>query len=281
MSDSTPTTRPGMTGPIGTVLESARQTLHMLRYRRTLWWTLPGFAALAVLTYVAGLRAPERVGGADIYCVFAWWALGSVVVPWSAAFLGVQAVHGEIEDRTSQYLFLRPVWRTPLLLGKWLAVSLVAAAIAWASAAAMYFGLTRHEDRWFDGAEPQLLHAFGWVMSLGAVAYTSVAILFGVAFRRPLAWSAFFIVGLQLVVANLPISAGLRQLTVTDPMRRLVIDLIEPSDRLGRMLWPFERAVSLDDLGAPVLNLLVFTGVCLTLACVVFARTEYESRGRD
>ena len=281
MSTSTSTTQPGMAGPIATALESFRQTLSMLRYRRTLWWTLPGFAGLFALTYVAGLRAPERASGAFIFCVFSWWALSTVVVPWSAAFLGVQSVHGELEDRTSQYLFLRPVRRTALLLGKFLAVGAVATAIAWCAAGAMYAGIAWHEHRWFDGAEPELLYAFGAVMSLGAVAYTALAMLFGATFRRPLAWSAFFIVGLQLVVANLPISAGLRQLTVTDPLRRMILDCIEPDGRLARAMWPLERSMSLDDLGSPLSNLLVFTGVCLLLACWRYASAEYESRNRD
>lgn len=281
MNTPAPSHAAGSTGALGTILESARQTLCMLRYRRTLWWMLPGVALLFVLTYVAGLRAPDQVSGASIYCVFSWWALGSVVVPWSSVFLGVQAVHGELEDRTSQYLFLRPVSRTALLLGKWLAVSLVSSAIAWASAATLYAGIAQHDERWFDGSEPELMFAFGVTMSLGAIAYSSVAVFFGAMFRRPLAWSAFFIVGLQLVVANLPVSAGLRQLTVTDPMRRLIVDYIEPSDRLARLLWPSERMVTLDDLGAPVTNLLVFTAACLLLACWRYAATEYESRNRD
>ena len=83
------------------------------------------------------------------------------------------------------------------------------------------------------------------------------------------------------LAANLPVSAGLRRLTITDPMRRMILDRIEPSPRLARMLWPAEREFSYDDIGAPVQNLAWFTLACLLVAVVCYVRTEYDSRSRD
>ena len=271
----------GISNSLSTLLIAARQTIYLLAFRRTLWWSLPGCAALFALSYVAGLRAPDPVSGRSVYCVFAWWGLSTVVVPWVAAFLGVQSVHGELEDRTSQYLFLRPVFRAPLLLGKWLAVAMLATVITIAAVLALFAGIAQHPDRWPDGVEWDLVIAFGWSMGVGAVAYSAIAVLFGAVFRRPLAWSAFFIVGVQIVVANLPVSAGLRQLTVTDPLRRVVLDWIEPDGRLARIMWPSESVISVDDVGSPVLNLTIITAVCLALACWKYSSAEYESRSRD
>lgn len=271
----------GLSNSLSTLFIAARQAIYLLAFRRTLWWSLPGCAALFALTYVAGLRAPDAVSGKSVYCVFAWWGLSTVVVPWSAAFLGVQSVYGELEDRTSQYLFLRPVFRAPLLLGKWLAVSSLAVVITFAAVLALFAGIAQHPDRWPDGVEWGLVTAFGWSMGLGAVTYSAIAVLFGAVFRRPLAWSAFFIFGVQVVVANLPVSAGLRQLTVTDPLRRVVLDWIEPDRRLARIMWPSETVISVDDIGSPVANLTAIGVVCLALACWKFSSAEYESRSRD
>lgn len=275
---------------LATVFESARQTLLMLRYRRILWYLPIALAVLGALTFVLAGRAQGRISGHDLFCVIAWWGLGTVIVPWITLFLGVQAVHGEIEDRTSQYLFLRPVRRVPLLLGKWIAITFAASAMAWCATAVLFAAISARADLWPDGRQLHLFWSFGLVLSFGAMAYAAVAVFFGATFRRPLAWAAFFVVGLQMLTANLPVSAGLRQVTITDHLRRMVLDLIEPDRGLAHALWPAERDASLDELsegafrlatGSPLVSLLIFVVICLALAAYRYACTEYESRARD
>ena len=290
---SAPTTAatPGGLGGIATMLESARQTLLMLRYRRLLFFVPVVLALMFGFAFVVAGRAHDGIDGVHLYCVIAWWGLGTVVVPWMTLYLGVQAVHGELEDRTSQYLFLRPVRRVPLLLGKWLAVALVASGIACAAAAAIYGGVAARADLWPDGREPALVGTYCAVLCLGVLAYSGAATFFGATFRRPLAWAAFFVVGVQMLAANLPVSAGMRRLTVTDPLRRVLLDQLEPTRSLARDLWPAQRsdARSADDLagsfrfelGSPLVDLLIFTAVCLCFGAWRYARTEYESRSRD
>ncbi len=273
-----------------TVFESARQTLLMLRYRRVLWYLPIALAVFGALTFVLAGLVHGRISGHDLFCIIAWWGLGTVVVPWITLFLGVQTVHGEIEDRTSQYLFLRPVRRVPLLLGKWIAITLAASAMAWCATAVLFVAIQARADLWPDGRQPHLFWSFGLVLTFGAMAYAAVSVFFGATFRRPLAWAAFFVVGLQMLTANLPVSAGLRQVTITDHLRRMVLDLIEPDRGLAHALWPAERDESLVELsdgafrfesGSPLVSLLIFTFICLALAAYRYACTEYESRARD
>ena len=281
---------PGL-GMFGTVFESARQTLIMLRYRRILWVAPIGLLLMFAFAFVLAGTTRSRSDGAHLFSVFAWWGLGTVIVPWTTLFLGVQAVHGELEDRTSQYLFLRPVHRIPLLLGKWLAIALVTSLLACCSATALYAAVAMRGDLWPDGREPWLLASFCIVLGLGAIAYSAVAVFLAAASKRPLAWAGFFVVGLQMLAANLKVSAGMRQLTITDPLRRMTLDLIEPSRGLARALWPAERdkALLVEDgtgaflleFGSPLCSLLILIGVCLGLGCWRYARTEYESRSRD
>ena len=189
-------------GAIATALEAARQTLLLLRYRRAGWYLLVTLLALGALSYVLAGRVHERLDGRTLYCLLAWWVLGGVVVPWSTLYLGVQAIHGEIEDRTAQYLFLRPIARVPLLLGKWLAVFAVSSAIAVGGALLVFAGVASRGHLWPDGVEWGLLRTYCVVLSLGGAAYAAVAMFFGATFRRPLAWAAFFVVGVQMLAAN-------------------------------------------------------------------------------
>lgn len=284
-----PRTAPGLS-VLATTLESARQTLVMLRYRRIMLIAPIALLLLFVIAYVLAGTAKSS-NGANLYSVFAWWGLATVTVPWITLFLGVQAVHGELEDRTSQYLFLRPVSRVPLLLGKWLAIAAVSSVLGCCSAAALFAAVAGREDLWPDGREPWLLVSFCIVLGIGAIAYSAVAVFLAAIFRRPLAWAAFFVVGVQMLAANLTVSAGMRQLTITDPLRRMTLDLIEPSRRLARSLWPAERNEALLvengtgafrlEFGSPLCSLLILIVICLTIGCWRYARTEYESRSRD
>lgn len=268
-------------GWIPTVIESARQTGLLLSRRRLFWIAAGVVALLGVCAHVVGGRAVERISGRGMFCLLTWWLHSTVLLPWTTLFLGVQAVHGRIEDRTFQFLFLRPVGRIPLLLGNWLAVVLAAALVGGAGVVALFAGVATHPDRWSDGVEWPLLATFLEVTCLAAVAYAAVAVFFGAYFRRPLVWSAFFVVGLQMLTANLPVSAGLRHLTITDPLRRLVLDRVEPNQQLARGLWPAEREFNPEMIGAPVQDLLLFTLVCLALGMWAYSRTEYDSRSRE
>lgn len=279
-------------GAFATAVESLRQTVLMLRHRR-LFRAVPFvLATLFGLAFLLGARASGRTDGNHLYCMIAWWGLGTVVVPWFALYLGVRTVHGEIEARTSQYLFLRPVGRVPLLLGKWLGVVIVAVVVTVLSTFVLFAAIAAHGDLWPDGREPGVALSFAYVLSVGVVAYAAVAVLLATTFRRPLAWGAFFVVGVQMLAANLPVSAGMRSLTITDPLRRLLLDQLEPSRRLARDLWPSERSEALDVFldempehafawGSPLNGLAMFTVICLALACWRYSVTEYESRSRD
>ncbi|MCU0863274.1 MAG: ABC transporter permease [Planctomycetes bacterium] len=273
--------QPRPLGLLGTVLESARQTTLRLRGHRVWWWVGVGALILAAASWLLASRAHERVDGRSLFCVVAWWLHGTVVLPWLVLYLGVQSLHGGIEDRTFQYLFLRPVARPALLLGNWLAVSALGAVIGAIGSLAAFVGIAAHPGLWPDGVQWELVGVFARSYAVAAIAYAAAAMLFSSWFRRPLVWAAFFVVGLQQLTANLPISAGLRQLTITDPLRRLILDGVEPDPRLAKSLWPAESEFRTELIGSPLTELAWFTGVCLLLAAIAYQRSEYDARSRD
>jgi ABC-type transport system involved in multi-copper enzyme maturation permease subunit len=272
---------PRALGWFPTVLESARQTTSRLRRHRVWWWAAVGALVLFAATWLLAGRANDRINGRSLFCVLTWWLHGTVVMPWLVLYLGVQAVHGGIEDRTFQYLFLRPVGRWSLLLGNWLAVSLAGAVIGIVGTLAMFAGIAGRGELWPDGIDWQLPVVFARSYTLAAIAYAAAAMLFSTCCKRPLVWAAFFVVGLQQLTANLPISAGLRQLTITDPLRRLILDGIEPDARLAHDLWPAESAFRSELIGTPLAELGLFTLVCVLVAAFAYQRTEYDARARD
>lgn len=264
-----------------TIVESARQTASTLLRDRMVWILVGSSLALAGLGFVVGPRAEERLGGRRLFCLLAWWLQGTVLVPWTTLYLGISTVHGAIEDRTFQYTFLRPVDRGALLLGKWVGVCLIAVPLAVCGTAVLFGAVAVRPGLWPDGIDWNLPRAFALVLAIGAATYAAIAMLFGAWFRRPLVMAALFVVGLQTLTANLDVSAGLRRITVIDPMRRLLLDEIEPEPRLVRELWPAERDYRSDHVGTPVRDLLVLTVVCAALGAWIYRRTEYDSRERE
>lgn len=266
---------------MGTVAESARQTLVMLAADR-MTWVLGGANVLcALLAFVLGASASDRFDGRRLYCLLAWWLFGTLLMPWGTLYVAVQAVHGPLEDRTFQYLFLRPVRRSALLLGKWLGVTVAAAPTAAVAVALLFAAVACRPRLWPDGIDAGLVCTFVPVMAFGAVAYAAVGVLFGAAVRRPLIWSSAFVIGLQTLTANLDVSAGLRRLTIIDPLRRLLFDGIEPEPRLAQLLWPAEPDVRLEHVGSPYLDLTILIAVCLASAAFAWSRIEYDSRGSE
>lgn len=266
---------------VGASLESLRQTLVLqVRRRLVLLIAATAFLAFAVAAVLAG-RADDRTDGLFLFVLLSWWLGATVIVPWGTLYLGVQAVHGPLEDRTYLYSFLRPVPRAALFLGQWLAVSATATAAGAIVATAMFLGVARNPELWPDGVQWEVLLVIVQMLGFAALAYAAVAAWFSAFFRRPLAWGAFFVVGLQMLTANLPVSAGLRQFTITDPLRRFVLEGVNPDQRLARALWPAERDFAPDLIGEPVRDLLVLTAVCLVLGLWSYTRTEYDARNRE
>src|SRR5262245_20401836 len=122
-----------------TVWEVARQTLRLLLQNRLLLLLVLAQVGVAVLAFLLGFKRDGAPTGRQQFCVLAWWLVACTLGPWSTMYFAVQAVHGDIEDRTFVYLFARPVSRPSLLLGKWLAVSLLAAVVNAGGIALLYF----------------------------------------------------------------------------------------------------------------------------------------------
>jgi len=267
-------------GFLPTVATAARQTFALLLRNRLLWLLFAAEVLLGVVAFGLAGYPRVRLDGRELFCVFAWWFHAGVVLPWATLYLAVQAVHGDIEDRTFQYLFLRPVGRAPLLLGKWLAVVVVAAVLVLFGGTTLFLGIAAHPDIWAGHVDPGLWRAFCELLCLGAVAYAAVGALLAAAFRRPLFLAALFAIA-QMVVALMPVSAGVRSLTVSDPLRRLLLDRIEPGQRLQQMLWPGERDFRSELIGQPLVAIAVLTGIMLLLAMASYCRSEYDSRPRE
>lgn len=268
-------------------LESARQSLVLQARSKMVFLLLLVLAAFAAL-FVFGLpRAASRENRGDVFFgLTAYLAIVQFALPFTLMYLGIQAMHTDLEDRTASYLFVRPVRRSSILLGRWLATWLLGAALVALALLTFHLSLSLPGHAWRQGMrpDPAMLGLYCAAASLGAGAYAATGCLFGVWLRRPLVAGVTFLVGWELIVSNLPPQAGLRGATVADPVRRWILAELPadlPHDPLKEMLTGALERVDMTKLTDPVWAILRFGLVVLVLALWIYSRREYDSRPRD
>lgn len=262
-------------------IEIARQTAALLCRDRLYWLLWLAMAGVGVLVFAIGYEVGRRVNGPMLFAASTWWMLGTVTIPWTTSYLAVQAVHGDVEDRTFQYLFVRPVSRASVLLGKFLAAAGLSMLAHAAGAFAILLGAGFHEDRWPEGVDYGLFGYMLVALTMLVVGYAAVACFFAARFRRPLVWSAAFVLFAGVFLPMLPAKAGIRVITLADPVRRYLLDQLDPDQRFVQSLWPSERNWTEDMVGSPVTNVVSVVGIALLLALVSYCRAEYDSRERE
>lgn len=260
------------------VVETARQTLVALVRSRSTVLLLVAAAGAAGVAALIAREVPGHVTPARVAMNLGWWLVLQLAAPWITLYCAVQALHGDIEDRTFVYLHLQPVPRWTLLAGKLVAVWVAGAAAVCLLWLAVWTGLGSAAGTGTLSPRPLVACALAAVLAYGAI-----GAFFAVRFRRPLVWSVAYVLGLETLAANLPAKAGVRTLTVMDPVRRWFLQLHEvaPHSRVARDLWPAQRGWDDELLGWPPGTVLVFLAIALVLSVWVFARSEYDSRPRD
>jgi ABC-2 type transport system permease protein len=179
---------------LGTVF---RQSLREnLRLNRLLPWIL-----LSVLAWCLGLvyshfgaheSLVDRYGNLSYLVVFRILALASAIMTSTI-------VSAEVEQKTIVYLLTRPVPRWVLLLGRYLACSLVVALATGCAALSASIGIFG-----FDFSQNPLLLRDLAAISLGALSYCGLFLLISLLFNRAMLICILFGFGWESSVPNMP-----------------------------------------------------------------------------
>lgn len=266
------------------VLESCRQALCLLRAHRLLWLLLAGAAVVIGISVFVPDKVARRLTGDDLFGLPAYLLVFQFGLPTIVSYFGLWAIHDEISDRSVVHVFAQPVPRPCLLLGKWLAVTLVGALVGALLCAAYWLALAIPERPWRRGLapDPAVLLAFAKGAVLAAPGYAAVGAFCGAMFRRPLIAAILFVVGWEVAVSNVPPQAGVRDLTIADPVRRFLVEQIgEPTGELGDVLLATMVGQGGEGLREPLAAVAWFTAVVLAAATLVYSRREYDARSRD
>ena len=215
-----------------------------------------------------GARTTVLVPGPVIFGFVIWGLYLWVIVPILGVFYGTSLIADEVEDKTITYLFVRPIRRGAVLLGKYLAYVVCTVLVVLPSVVLVYLLVVPINGR-LGGSFIDLLKDLA-LLALGLVVYGAVFALVGAKLKRPLLVGLMFIFGWEKAVMFVP--GYLRKFTVAYYIQGLVPHAM-PNTGVESALLGLVREIP--SLASSVISLALIWGVCLVLAARTVERREY------
>jgi ABC-2 type transport system permease protein len=245
---SAPRTSPTLFGSAARIFELSLG--QMLWSRRSVFLGIllgfPVLLAVALRTIDAMYRSGMwrqingvRVGGAAIFGLMIWLLYIRFIVPVLGVFYGTSLIADEVDDKTITYLFTRPIPRSAVLLGKYLAFLVCTTLLVLPSVMLVYFLIVPIGGGSIGAAFPALLRDFA-MLAIGLAAYGAVFALVGTRIKRPLIVGLVFAFGWEPAVLLFP--GYLKRLTVAYYMQALVTHEM-PQDSAVSVLMQVFREV--------------------------------------
>lgn len=250
----------------------------MLWSRRSLFL---GLVVGAPIVLAAALRLADASGvmfrfreggptGATIYGMMIWLIYVRFLVPVLGVFYGTSLIADEVDDKTITYLFTRPIQRSAVIVGKYLAYLVCTVLLLLPSVVIVFFLVVPlGQGKSVGELFPTLLIDLG-MLGAGLAAYGALFALVGARIKRPLLAGLLFALGWEPAILLVP--GYLKRLTVAYYLQPLVMhDMPDQSPTFALMqLFREQPPVSTSLAG-----LAVIVGLSLWLAGRVVERREF------
>jgi ABC-type Na+ efflux pump permease subunit len=181
------------------------------------------------------------VSGGTLFGMAIWGLYIRVIVPVLGVFYGTALIADEVEDKTITYLFTRPIPRSSVLLGKYLAYLVCTVLLVLPSVMIVFFLLASVGNSSIAAAFPGLLADFG-MLTAGLIAYGAVFAFVGTRIKRPLILGLVFAFGWEPAVLLFP--GYLKRLTVAYYLQALVVHEMPQDSAIGLLLQVFREIPS-------------------------------------
>ena len=250
----------------------------MLWSRRSVFLGLvvggPVVLAVALrLAEASGLMfAPNRPRppGAMIYGMMIWLLYVRFLVPVLGVFYGTSLIADEVDDKTLTYLFTRPIQRSAVIVGKYLAYLVCTVLLLLPSVVIVFFlvvplGRGTTIARMF----PTLLTDLG-MLALGLAAYGAVFAFVGARLKRPLVVGLIFALGWEPAVLIAP--GYLKRATVAYYLQALVRHEMPQDSPVSALMQIFRE---IPPVSTSLIGLAIIVGLGLWLAGRTVERREY------
>lgn len=221
-----------------------------------------------------GVAGTLKMGGASVsgdaaFGTMMWLLYLRFLVPVLGVFYGTALIADEVDDKTITYLFVRPISRAAVLVGKFLAYVVTTIFVVLPSVVVLYLLVQPLGGGSLGAGFPRLLTDLG-LLALGLVAYGALFALVGAWMKYPLVVGLVFVIGWEQLAMALP--GYLRKLTIAYYLQSLVPHAM-PTDGLGSALQSLFRDTPSPSVS--ILTLIVASAVFLALGGWLVQRREY------
>ncbi len=212
--------------------------------------------------YISGFKINgANTAGATIFGMMIWLLYIRFIVPVLGVFYGTALIADEVEDKTITYLFTRPIPRSAVLLGKYLAYLACTVLLVLPSVVLVFFLIVPTGGSSIGEAFPALVADLG-MMTIGLASYGAVFALVGTRLKRPLVVGLVFAFGWEPAVLLFP--GYLKRFTVAYYLQALVTHQMPSDSAVSMLLQVFHEvpsvAVSLASLGLIIASTLWAAG---------------------
>ena len=195
---------------------------------------------IAFLTTMTSLGAVQvngaRVGGGALFGMMIWIIYIRFIVPVLGVFYGTSLIADEVDDKTITYLFTRPIPRSAVLIGKYLAYLACTVLLVLPSVMLVYFLIVPLGGS-IGESFPALVKDLA-MLAVGLAAYGAVFAWVGARMKRPLVIGLVFAFGWEPMVMLFP--GYLKRLTVGYYLQALVPHAMPQDSAISMLLTALE-----------------------------------------
>jgi len=227
---------------------------------------------LRILTtlYTAGFPINgTQPAGAAIFGMMVWLLYIRFIVPILGVFYGTALIADEVDDKTITYLFTRPIPRSAVLLGKYMAYLVCTVLLVLPSVMIVFFLVAPTGGSSVAAAFPSLLADFAMLI-VGLASYGAVFALVGTRLKRPLVVGLVYAFGWEPAVLLFP--GYLKRLTVMYYLQALVTHDMPQDSAVSMILQLFHEVPT---IATSLLSLGVIIAVTLWSAGRAVEHREY------
>ncbi len=231
---------------------------------------LAAIVRIAASASVGGMQVNgAEVRGGAIFGMIIWLLYIRFIIPILGVFYGTALIADEVDDKTITYLFTRPIPRSAVLFGKYLAYLACTVLLVLPSVMLVFFLIVPTGGDSIGANFPALLKDFGMLI-VGLMAYGAVFAFVGARVKRPLVIGLVFAFGWEQAVLLFP--GYLKRLTVAYYLQALVTHEMPHDSAVSMFLQVFHDVPS---VGISLVSLAVIVGAALYAAGRAVETREY------